>query len=127
MKERDGYIGIKDFSGDIIRLFQKHGFVYHSRHTIWKDPLIEAVRTKALGLMHKQIQKDSLKSRAGLPDYLLAFRNSGENQCPVEIVSCMKTIIVNNYEFREDFQETSIALIPQDVKTRLNPFRGIAI
>jgi len=83
MKERDGYIGIKDFSGDIIRLFQKHGFVYHSRHTIWKDPLIEAVRTKALGLMHKQIQKDSLKSRAGLPDYLLAFRNSGENQCPV--------------------------------------------
>jgi DNA modification methylase len=83
MKERDGYIGIKDFSGDIIRLFQKHGFVFHSRHTIWKDPLIEATRTKALGLMHKQLQKDSLRSRAGLPDYLLAFRNNGENDVPV--------------------------------------------
>ena len=76
MKERDGYIGIKDFSGDIIRLFQKHGFIYHSRHTIWKDPLIEATRTKAIGLMHKQLQKDSIRSRAGLPDYLLAFRNA---------------------------------------------------
>lgn len=83
MKERDGFIGIKDFSGDIIRLFQKHGFIYHSRHTIWKDPLIEATRTKALGLMHKQLQKDSTRSRAGLPDYLLAFRNAGENTIPV--------------------------------------------
>jgi DNA modification methylase len=83
MKERDGFIGIKDFSGDIIRLFQKHGFIYHSRHTIWKDPLIEATRTKALGLMHKQLQKDSTRSRAGLPDYLLAFRNAGENEIPV--------------------------------------------
>lgn len=84
MKERDGYIGLKDFSGDIIRLFQQFGFVYHSRHLIWKDPLIEATRTKALGLMHKQLQKDSIKSRAGLPDYLLAFRNAGENQTPIE-------------------------------------------
>lgn len=83
MKERDGFIGIKDFSGDIIRLFQNHGFIYHSRHTVWKDPLIEATRTKALGLMHKQLQKDSTRSRAGLPDYLLAFRNAGENTIPV--------------------------------------------
>lgn len=83
MKERDGFIGIKDFSGDIIRLFQAHGFIYHSRHTIWKDPLIEATRTKALGLMHKQLQKDSIMSRAGLPDYLLAFRNAGLNEVPV--------------------------------------------
>lgn len=42
MKERDGYIGIKDFRGDLIRCFQKHGFIYHSEHVIWKDPLIEA-------------------------------------------------------------------------------------
>lgn len=83
MKERDGFIGIKDFSGDIIRLFQKHGFRYHSRHTIWKDPLIEATRTKSLGLLHKQLQKDSIKSRAGLPDYLLTFRNTGENEIPI--------------------------------------------
>jgi DNA modification methylase len=83
MKERDGYIGLKDFPGDIIRAFQSAGFVYHSRHVIWKDPLIEATRTKALGLMHKQLCKDSVMSRAGLPDYLLAFRNAGENQTPI--------------------------------------------
>lgn len=83
MKERDGVIGIKDFSGDIIRLFQNHGFIYHSRHTIWKDPLIEATRTKAIGLMHKQLQKDSIMSRAGLPDYLLTFRNAGKNEIPI--------------------------------------------
>ena len=59
--------------------------------------------------------------------YVAGYLQTGEFQCPVEVVSCMKTIISNNYEFREDFQETGIALIPQDVKTRLNPFRHIAI
>ena len=83
MKERDGFIGIKDFSGDIIRLFQKHGFIYHSRHTIWKNPQIETIRTKAIGLMHKTLVKDSIKCRAGLPDYLLTFRNEGDNEMPV--------------------------------------------
>jgi len=83
MKERDGYIGLKDFPGDIIRHFQDAGFIYHSRHVIWKDPLIEATRTKALGLMHKQLCKDSSRCRAGLPDYLLAFRVPGENAVPV--------------------------------------------
>lgn len=83
MKERDGFIGVKDFPGDIIRLFQKHGFIFHSRHIIWKDPLIEATRTKALGLMHKQLQKDSIMARAGLPDQLLCFRNAGENEIPI--------------------------------------------
>jgi DNA modification methylase len=80
MKERDGYIGLKDFPGDIIRAFQKAGMIYHSRHTIWKDPLIEATRTKAIGLMHKQLCKDSSRCRAGLPDYLLTFRADGENE-----------------------------------------------
>lgn len=83
MKERDGYIGLKDFPGDMIRAFQSKGFIYHSRHVIWKDPLIEATRTKALGLMHKQLCKDSAMSRAGLPDYLLAFRVPGENSRPI--------------------------------------------
>ena len=83
MKERDGYIGIKDFPGDIVRAFQAAGMIYHSRHVIWKDPLIEATRTKALGLMHKQLCKDSTACRSGLPDYLLAFRVPGENACPV--------------------------------------------
>jgi len=83
MKERDGYIGLKDFRGDVIRAFQKVGFIFHSEHCAWKDPLIEATRTKALGLMHKQLCKDSTRSRAGIPQYLLAFRKDGENQDPV--------------------------------------------
>jgi len=83
MKERDGFIGLKDFRGDIIRAFQKAGFIFHSEHCIWKDPLIEATRTKALGLMHKQLCKDSSRSRAGIPQYLLAFRKAGENPEPV--------------------------------------------
>lgn len=83
MKERDGYIGLKDFRGDVIRAFQKAGFIFHSEHCAWKDPLIEATRTKALGLMHKQICKDSTRSRAGIPQYLLAFRKDGENPEPV--------------------------------------------
>ena len=83
MKERDGYIGLKDFPGDLTRMMQKEGFVYHSKCTIFKDPLIEAVRTKSLGLMHKQIQKDSTRCRQGLPDYMLTFVKPGENQEPV--------------------------------------------
>jgi len=83
MKERDGYIGLKDFPGDIIRAFQKHGFIYHSRNTIWKNPLIEATRTKALGLMYKQLRKDSAICRAGLPDYLITMRKPGENKEPI--------------------------------------------
>ena len=80
LKERDGVIGLKDFPGDLIRAFIEKGFIYHSRHLIWKDPLIEATRTKALSLMHKQIVKDSSMCRAGLPDYLLTFRKPGENK-----------------------------------------------
>jgi hypothetical protein len=80
MKERDGYIGLKDFRGDLIRLFQSVGFIFHGEVTIWKDPLLEAVRTKALGLMHKQLCKDSSRCRPGLPDYVVTMRKPGENQ-----------------------------------------------
>ena len=83
MKERDGYIGLKDFPGDLIRLFQSAGFIYHSKVVIWKDPLIEATRTKALGLMHKQLVKDSAMCRQGLPDYLITMRKSGINKEPI--------------------------------------------
>lgn len=83
MKERDGYIGLKDFPGNIVSHFCDAGFIYHSRHTIWKDPLTEATRTKAIGLMHKQLCKDSAMCRSGLPDYLLTFRKPGEN--PINI------------------------------------------
>jgi hypothetical protein len=83
MKERDGEIGIKDFPGDIIRMFQAEGFIFHSRVLIAKDPLIEATRTKALGLMHKQLCKDSSMCRMGLPDYIVAFRKRGDNPQPI--------------------------------------------
>ena len=83
MKERDGYIGIKDFRGDLIRCFQKHGFIYHSEVTIWKNPVTEMQRTKALGLLHKQIKKDSSKSRMGMPDYVVFMRKQGDNPEPI--------------------------------------------
>lgn len=83
MKERDGYIGLKDFRGDLIREWTRAGFIFHSEHCIWKDPLIEATRSKALGLMHKQLMKDSAMSRAGIPQYLLAFRKPGVNAEPI--------------------------------------------
>ena len=82
-KERDGYIGIKDFRGDLIRLFQKMGFIYHSEVCIWKDPVIAMQRTKALGLLHKQIKKDSAMSRQGIPDYLVTMRKPGINDEPI--------------------------------------------
>lgn len=84
MKERDGYIGIKDFRGDLIRLFQKCGFIFHGEVTIWKDPVVEMQRTKALGLLHKQLKKDSSKTRMGLPDYIVFMRKPGDNTEPIE-------------------------------------------
>lgn len=73
-KNRDGMAGIYDFSGDIIKHFEKFGFQYHSRITIWKDPVTEMQRTKAHGLLWKQLRKDSTFSRVGMPDYILLFR-----------------------------------------------------
>ena len=82
-KERDGWIGIKDFRGDLIRLFESHGFIFHSEVVIWKDPLVAASRTHALGLAHKQIVKDAAMCRQGIPDYLVTMRRPGENPAPV--------------------------------------------
>lgn len=83
MKSRDGFIGVKDFRGDIIRCFTDCGFIFHSEVTIWKNPVTEMQRTKALGLLHKQIRKDSSMSRQGLPDYVVTFRKPGENPEPI--------------------------------------------
>lgn len=79
MKERDGVIGLKYFRGELIKLFQEEGFIYHSEVTIWKNPVVEMQRTKALGLLHKQIKKDSAMCRQGIPDYLVTMRKPGEN------------------------------------------------
>jgi DNA methylase len=81
--EHDGVIGIYDFRGDIIRAYEKHGFIFHSEVVIWKDPLLAATRTHALGLAHKQIVKDSSLCRTGIPDYLVVMRKIGKNPEPV--------------------------------------------
>lgn len=82
-KVRDGHIGIRDFRGEIIRAFENAGFIYHSEVCIWKDPVTAMQRTKALGLLHKQIKKDSAMSRQGVPDYLVTMRKPGDNPEPV--------------------------------------------
>ena len=82
-KTHDGYIGISDFRGELIRAFEAEGFIYHSEVCIWKDPVTAMQRTKALGLLHKQVVKDSAMSRQGIPDYLVTMRKPGDNPNPV--------------------------------------------
>ena len=82
-KGKEGFIGLRDFSGMIEEMFRNNGFVYHARTTIWKNPVTEMQRTKALGLLHKTIKKDSCMSRVGIPDYVLFFRNEGDNIVPI--------------------------------------------
>lgn len=83
-KGRDGFIGLQDFSGDLIRAHMDAGMIYHGRVTIWKDPVTEMHRTKALGLLFKQIRKDSAMNRVGMPDYMLFFRAPGDNPDRIE-------------------------------------------
>ena len=83
-KGKHGYIGLQDFSGEVIKAHDAAGMIYHSRATIWKDPVVEMQRTKALGLLYKQIRKDSTMNRVGMPDYMLFFRAPGENPDRVE-------------------------------------------
>ena len=82
-KARDGVIGLTDFRGQLIRAFQEVGWVFHSEVVIWKDPVTAMQRTKALGLLHKQVKKDSAMSRQGIPDYLITMRKPGDNPEPV--------------------------------------------
>lgn len=82
-KQTNGYIGISDFRGDLIRLHQSDGFIYHSEVCIWKDPVTAMQRTKALGLLHKQVKKDKAMVRQGIPDYLVTMRKPGVNPDPI--------------------------------------------
>lgn len=82
-KWRDGNVGIKDFSGQIIALHEAAGWILHSRRTIWRCPVVEMTRTKHVGLLYKQLRADSAKSRGGMPDYLLTFVKPGENAHPI--------------------------------------------
>lgn len=83
VKVREGYIGIRDFRGEMIRLFESHGWIFHSEVVVWKDPVTAMQRTKALGLLHKQLVKDSCMSRQGIPDYVVTMRKPGDNPKPV--------------------------------------------
>ncbi len=82
-KERDGFIGIRDFRGDLVKAFQKPGFIFHSEVCVWKDPVTAMQRTKAIGLLHKQVKKDSAMSRQGIPDYVVTMRKPGVNPEPI--------------------------------------------
>lgn len=82
-KQHHGFIGIRDFRGELIRLFIEHGWIFHSEVCIWKDPVTAMQRTKALGLLWKQVKKDAAMSRQGVPDYLVTVRKPGENPNPV--------------------------------------------
>ena len=154
-KNREGYIGIYDFPGDLIRAHLKAGWIQHGRVTIWKDPLIEATRTKALGLLYKQTAKDTCMSRVGLPDYLLFFRKPGENKNSVkqdhatwsktdwqELASPVwmtidQTHVLNKHLAKADSDEKHICPLQLDVIDRalrlysnagdvvLDPFNGI--
>ncbi len=77
-KERDGFIGLKDFRGDLIRAFQAKGFIFHAETVIWKDPVTQMQRTKALGLLHKTVRENSSMCRQGIPDYLVTMRTPGD-------------------------------------------------
>ena len=82
-KFKDGFIGAKDFPGELIRVFEDAGFIFHSRVCIWKNPVTAMQRTKALGLLHKQLKKDACMCRQGFADYIVAFRKKGDNPEPV--------------------------------------------
>lgn len=95
-KTRDGVIGIRDFRGDLIRVFVEEGWIYHSEVCIWKDPVTAMQRTKALGLLHKQLKKDSCMSRQGIPDYLVTMRKPGDN--PERVTHTNDTFPVEHWQ-----------------------------
>lgn len=96
MKERDGVIGLKDFPAMLRQVFEECGFIYHSKVTVWKNPVAEMTRTKALGLLHKQIKKDSTMSRQGIPDYVVTMRKPGEN--PERVTHTNESFPVNVWQ-----------------------------
>jgi len=154
-KTMHGYIGRRDFSGEIIRAHLAEGWIYHCRVTVWKDPVVEMQRTKALRLLHKQIKKDSCRSRMGNPDYLLVFYKPGDNPKPVTHTAeefpvdqwqqwaspvwmdINQTNVLNRAEAREEKDEKHICPLQLDFIQRclvmwsnpgdvvLSPFTGI--
>lgn len=96
-KGRDGAAGLVDFPGEIIRAFSECGWQYHSRVTIWKDPVTEMQRTKNHGLLHKQLCKDSSASRQGMADYLIVFRKWDGEEFPKPVHGPSKDVRFDDY------------------------------
>lgn len=116
-KGKHGAIGLQDFSGDLIKAHTSAGLVYHGRATIWKDPVVEMQRTKALGLLFKQIRKDSAMNRVGMPDYMLFFRKDAPNEKPIEHAALgdKKTALKIAREWLEDLRRDGLcAQVPDD-------------
>ena len=154
-KFRDGFIGIKAFSDQIRAAHEAEGWIYHCRITVWRDPVVEMQRTKALGLLYKQVCKDSCMSRVGLADYVLVFRKPGDNPEPVgkdrdkfpvatwqKWASCVwmdidQTDVLNGRTARESDDERHVCPLQLDLIDRairlwsnegdvvLSPFMGI--
>ncbi len=106
-KERDGYIGLKDFRGDLIRAFQAGGFIYASEVCIWKDPVTAMQRTKALGLLHKTVRENASMSRQGIPDYLVTMRAPGD--------------IIDRVKHGEDYPVSKWQKIASPIWTDIDP------
>jgi DNA modification methylase len=82
-KGKEGFLGLRNFSGMLVDHFINNGFIFHSEIIIWKDPVVEMQRTKSIGLLNKQKDKDAALSRVGIPDKLLVFRKEGDNPIPI--------------------------------------------
>ena len=108
-KQMHGYIGLRDFRGDLIRAFQAHGFIYHSEVCIWKDPVTAMQRTKALGLLHKTVRGNACMSRQGIPDYLVTMRAPGDTLERVthyrDDDECYEVCEKLNLEYEEEMQK----------------------
>jgi hypothetical protein len=154
-KARDGFIGISDFRGQLIRAFCEVGWIFHSEVCIWKDPVTAMQRTKAIGLLWKQLKKDSALSRQGIADYLVTMRKPGvnaepvshtEDEFPVEMwqryaspvwMDINPSRTLNGTEAREEPDERHVCPLQLDVIERamklwtnprdtvLSPFAGI--
>ncbi len=87
MQSRDGWIGIKDFPGEVIRAYEREGWLFVGRAFIQKNPQAQAIRVKSKALLFVQLRKDSSDSRPALVDQMLLFKKPGENAVPVTPVA----------------------------------------
>lgn len=116
-KGKHGAVGLQDFSGDLVRAHTAAGMIYHGRATIWKDPVVEMQRTKAIGLLYKQIRKDSAMNRVGMPDYMLFFRKPGDNPRAIQHAAPgdTKTAVAIAREWLDDLRRQGLcASVPDD-------------